>query len=125
LILVYIFSGKCYNFYRDLTEKYGGTDSRGDRRTDKRTDQKPYQSAGDVSGTDDDFTPMDFVVEVLMRIFDKEESAAVTLMMSIHRGSYAVAGVYPRDIAQTKAGEAIQWARSEGYPLKVEAVRQP
>ncbi len=73
----------------------------------------------------DDFTPMDFVVEVLMRIFDKEESAAVTLMMSIHRGSYAVAGVYPRDIAQTKAGEAIQWARSEGYPLKVEAVRQP
>ena len=73
----------------------------------------------------DDFTPMDFVVEVLMGIFDKEESAAVTLMMSIHRGSYAVAGVYPRDIAQTKAGEAVQWARSQGYPLKVEAVRQP
>ena len=73
----------------------------------------------------DDFTPIDFVVEVLMGIFDKEEPAAVALMMSIHKGSYAVAGIYPRDIAQTKATEAVQWARSEGHPLKVEAVLQP
>jgi Uncharacterized conserved protein len=73
----------------------------------------------------DDFTPMDFVVEVLMQIFDKEEQAAVSLMMSIHTGSYAVAGVYPRDIAQTKAAEAVQWAREEKYPLKVEAVCAP
>ena len=70
----------------------------------------------------DDFTPMDFVVEVLMRIFDKDEPAAVALMMSVHKGNYAVAGTYPRDIAQTKAAEAVQWAREEGYPLKVEAV---
>lgn len=72
----------------------------------------------------DDFTPMDFVVEVLVRIFDKEVNQAVTLMMSIHKGNYAVAGVYPRDIAQTKALEAVSWAREEGYPLKVEAVCQ-
>ena len=70
----------------------------------------------------DDFTPMDFVVEVLMRIFDKDEPAAVALMMSVHKGNYAVAGTYPRYIAQTKAAEAVQWAREEGYPLKVEAV---
>ena len=70
----------------------------------------------------DDFTPMDFVVEVLMVVFDKEETAAVTLMMSIHQGDYAVAGVYPKDIAATKAAQAVQWARREGYPLKVEAI---
>ena len=70
----------------------------------------------------DDFTPMDVVVEVLMRIFAKVEPAAVALMMSVHKGNYAVAGTYPRDIAQTKAAEAVQWAREEGYPLKVEAV---
>lgn len=70
----------------------------------------------------DDFTPMDFVVEILEQIFDKEEEEAVALMLIIHKGSYAVAGVYPRDIAQTKASEAVQWAREEGYPLKVEAV---
>ena len=73
----------------------------------------------------DDFTPMDFVVEVLMRIFDKEEKDAVVLMLSIHKGSYAVAGVYPKDIARTKAAEAVQWARAEGHPLQVEAVCQP
>lgn len=72
----------------------------------------------------DDFTPMDFVVEVLKLIFDKEESEAVALMMSIHRGSSAVAGVYTKDIARTKAAEAVQWAREEGYPLKVEAVSE-
>ena len=70
----------------------------------------------------DDFTPMDFVVEVLIEIFDKEEAAAVSMMLDVHRGNYAVAGVYPRDIAATKAAQAVQWARSEGYPLKVEAV---
>lgn len=73
----------------------------------------------------DDFTPMDFVVRVLVQIFNKDESGAVALMLTIHKGNYAVAGVYPRDIAQTKAMEAVQWARKEGYPLKVEAVCQP
>ncbi|MDO5417284.1 MAG: ATP-dependent Clp protease adaptor ClpS [Lachnospiraceae bacterium] len=70
----------------------------------------------------DDFTPMDLVVEILVRIFDKQEQEAVALMLAIHKGSSAVAGVYPKDIAQTKAAEAVQWAREDGYPLKVEAV---
>ena len=72
----------------------------------------------------DDFTPMDFVVDVLMQIFDKDAQTATMLMLSVHERSSAVAGVYPRDIAYTKAAEAVQWARQEGYPLKVEAVCQ-
>jgi len=72
----------------------------------------------------DDFTPMDFVVHVLMELFDKDEPTATRLMLNIHKGSYAVAGVYPKDLACTKAAEAVQWAREEGYPLKVEAVCQ-
>ena len=72
----------------------------------------------------DDFTPMDFVVDVLMQIFDKDAQTATMLMLSVHEGSSAVAGVYPRDIAYTKAAEAVQWARQEGYPLKVDAVCQ-
>lgn len=70
----------------------------------------------------DDFTPMDFVVEVLKQLFDKKEAAAVSLMLNVHRGNHAVAGIYPKDIAKTKAAQAVQWARSEGHPLKVEAV---
>lgn len=73
----------------------------------------------------DDFTPMDFVVKVLMGIFNKKEPEAVALMLSVHKGNYAVAGIYPKDIARTKAAEAVQWSRSQGYPLKVEAVCQP
>ncbi|MEH2929024.1 ATP-dependent Clp protease adaptor ClpS [Candidatus Ventrimonas sp. KK005] len=73
----------------------------------------------------DDFTPMDFVVDLLIQIFDKEEEAAIALMMSIHTGSSAVAGVYPKDIAETKAAEAVWRAREEKYPLKVEAVCLP
>ena len=69
----------------------------------------------------DDFTPMDFVVQILMEIFGKQEEEAVA-MLSIHKGSSAVAGVYPKDIARTKAREAVDWAREEGFPLKVEAV---
>ena len=68
---------------------------------------------------------MDFVVEVLVQIFDKEEAAAVALMLDVHHGSYAVAGEYPRDMARTKAAEAQSWARAEGHPLKVEAVCRP
>ena len=60
---------------------------------------RPYQ----VLIYNDDFTPMDFVVEVLVQIFGKEEQEAVRLMLQVHEGSCAVAGVYPRDIALTKA----------------------
>ncbi len=73
----------------------------------------------------DDFTPMDFVVDVLIEIFDKDEETAVALMMSIHTGSSAVAGIYPKDIAETKAAEAVRWAREEKYPLKVVAICLP
>ena len=62
----------------------------------------------------DDFTPMDFVVKVLMQVFDKEEQEATALMMSIHTGSSAVAGEYPKDIAHTKAAEVMQMARRKG-----------
>lgn len=70
----------------------------------------------------DDFTPMDFVVMILQTIFDKEYQEAVRLMMNVHKGNFAVVGLYTKDIAQTKAADAMQQARAEGYPLKLEAV---
>ena len=70
----------------------------------------------------DDYTPMDFVVEVLRQIFDKDREEAVRIMLGVHNSTYAVVGIYSRDIARTKANAATEWARSEGYPLKVEAV---
>lgn len=70
----------------------------------------------------DDFTPMDFVVMILVEIFSKSQEEAVQLMLSVHKGTCAVAGVYTRDVARTKTGLAMRLAREEGYPLKLEAV---
>ena len=72
----------------------------------------------------DDFTPMDFVVSILEQIFDKSPVEAEQLMMNIHKSSYAVVGIYSKDIAQTKATMAEKWSRSEGFPLKVKAVEE-
>ena len=67
----------------------------------------------------DDFTPMDFVVEILIQIFNKGYEDAVTLMMTVHKSHRAVVGVYPFDIAQTKVNAAMFRAKEEGYPFRV------
>ncbi|MCR4790630.1 MAG: ATP-dependent Clp protease adaptor ClpS [Treponemataceae bacterium] len=67
----------------------------------------------------DDFTTMEFVVEVLISIFHKTKIQAERLMMKIHKGGSAIVGVYCYDIAQTKKNATIQLARSKGFPLRV------
>lgn len=68
----------------------------------------------------DDFTPMDFVVQILVEIFKKSYQEAFQLMMNVHQGEKAVVGVYSYDIAKTKAGQAVKAAREQGYPFRVE-----
>lgn len=67
----------------------------------------------------DDFTTMDFVVEVLMRVFFFSEERANSLMLQIHHSDMAVVGVYTYDIAVSKARKATDMAREEGFPLRV------
>ena len=78
----------------------------------------------DVIFYNDDFTPMDFVVEVLIRFFDKTEASAVQLMLEVHHGTSMIVGEYPKEIAKMKVRETISLARSRNYPLMVEAVPQ-
>lgn len=68
----------------------------------------------------DDFTPMDFVVEILMTVFLKSQEEAVGLMMSVHKGGEAVIGRYTYDIAASKRNKALSMARTAGYPFRVE-----
>ena len=67
----------------------------------------------------DDFTPMDFVVEILVTIFRKDDVSANALMLHVHRNGSAVAGTYPYDIAVTKASSAQSLAREHGYPFRM------
>ena len=65
----------------------------------------------------DDFTPKDFVVELLVRLFHKSVEAATELMWRVHGGKKGVAGVYPREVAESKVRTGIALARENGYPL--------
>jgi len=66
----------------------------------------------------DDFTPMEFVVMVLGRIFKKSPAAANYLMLQIHRTGMGVAGVYVLEIAETKVAAVHHAAEQRGYPLR-------
>lgn len=65
----------------------------------------------------DDFTPMEFVVEVLIGLFGLSADKAVDVMMSIHLTGKGVAGTYSRDIAETRASQCNDLARQQGHPL--------
>jgi ATP-dependent Clp protease adaptor protein ClpS len=66
----------------------------------------------------DHFTTMDFVVEILMLIFRKSEGEANRIMLDIHRHGRGIAGIYPWDIAQTKAEQVHAAARQNEFPLR-------
>ncbi len=66
----------------------------------------------------DDFTPMDFVVELLMKHFRKPHDEAMRIMLAVHEKGFGVCGVFPRDIAETKVQQVNQYARNNDHPLK-------
>lgn len=66
----------------------------------------------------DHYTTMEFVVFVLQRVFRKPEAEAQAIMLAVHRQGVGVAGVYTRDIAETKAAQAKALAEREGFPLR-------
>ncbi len=66
----------------------------------------------------DDYTPMDFVVGVLVQIFKKTPPEAERIMLKVHYEGQGVCGVYPYDIAETRIAMVHQLARSREHPLK-------
>ena len=74
----------------------------------------------------DDHTPMDFVVEVLERIFDHDRESAAKTMLLCHSHGIAACGTYPSDIATAKAAQVLEFARAHQHPLRcvTAAVRQ-
>ncbi|WP_234121247.1 ATP-dependent Clp protease adaptor ClpS [Clostridium hydrogenum] len=67
----------------------------------------------------DDYTTMDFVVEVLVSIFSKSVPEAVKIMFDVHKKGSGVTGLYPYDIAVTKVKQTETMAIKNGYPLKL------
>jgi ATP-dependent Clp protease adaptor protein ClpS len=72
----------------------------------------------------DDYTPMDFVVEILETFFSMSREKATHIMLTVHVHGKAVCGIYTRDIAETKAAQVNQYSRENQHPLlcEIEAV---
>jgi len=66
----------------------------------------------------DDYTPMDFVVGVLLKYFQKSEDEAVQIMLNIHQTGVGLCGVYSFEIAETKVVQVINDARGNEHPLQ-------
>ena len=66
----------------------------------------------------DDYTTMEFVVEVLEYVFQKSPEEAIQIMLNVHRSGVGVCGIYPSEIAETKVDTVLTLARENGFPLK-------
>lgn len=66
----------------------------------------------------DDFTPMEFVVEVLQRFFNKSREQATQIMLQVHTKGSSVCGIYPLDIAETKVNQVLAYAQEHEHPLQ-------
>ncbi|MEY8206141.1 MAG: ATP-dependent Clp protease adapter ClpS [Bermanella sp.] len=71
----------------------------------------------------DDYTPMDFVIEVLSRFFSMDLEKCTEIMMAVHTQGKAVCGTYTKDIAQTKAAQVMAYAEEHEHPLMCDVQR--
>lgn len=85
-----------------------------DREHSKLAPPPMYQ----VVMLNDDYTPMEFVVAVLCRVFGKSEEEAGHIMLKVHHEGRGVCGVYPRDIAATRVEMVMQLAQARQHPLQ-------
>jgi ATP-dependent Clp protease adaptor protein ClpS len=68
----------------------------------------------------DDYTTMEFVIEVLMKFFKKTQEQAMEIMLKVHQQGRGVAGIYSYEIAETKVSQVTDYAKAKGFPLKCE-----
>jgi ATP-dependent Clp protease adaptor protein ClpS len=66
----------------------------------------------------DDYTTMDFVVEILESVFNKAPAEAYRIMMAVHTQGQGLCGVYPFEVAETKVATVVDLARGQGFPLR-------
>lgn len=104
----------------DGSRRDGAPDRQGDLTLERqKKTQKPRRYK--VIFHNDDYTTQVFVVAVLMRFFHKTETEATHIMLSVHHKGQGVAGVFPKDVAETKVDEVHDFAREHGMPLRLTA----
>lgn len=115
------------NFHLTFSGNTGGSNLPGGQQGDLAVESaKPKlkpPSRYQVVMLNDDFTPMEFVVDVLQTFFGMNLEKASQVMLIVHTRGRAVCGVYSRDIAETKAFQVNQYSREHQHPLLCEIER--
>jgi ATP-dependent Clp protease adaptor protein ClpS len=97
----------------------GGTSRQGGEQVIERTERRTKEpDRHQVVLLNDDYTTMDFVMEVLETVFHKSPAEAYRIMMLVHTQGRGVCGVYTFEVAETKAEAAVSLARQAGFPLR-------
>ena len=86
-----------------------------DSETDREVEEPPMYR---VMLLNDDYTTMEFVVEVLVYVFQKSPEEAARIMLSVHNSGVGICGIYPYEVAETKVNTVETLARENGFPLK-------
>jgi ATP-dependent Clp protease adaptor protein ClpS len=95
----------------------GAGDTVTERRTKEQTKTK-RPSMYKCILLNDDYTPMEFVVEILKTVFHRQHAEATRIMLHVHQNGMGVAGVYPFEIAETKIKTVEELAQESQFPLK-------
>lgn len=85
-------------------------------QVEKQTEEPPLYR---VLLHNDDYTPREFVVQILETLFNKSHEEATSLMWHVHRNGVGTCGLYPLEFAETKVMQATAAARENGFPLKL------
>jgi len=103
-----------------ITNQHSDEDADGNVATQHADPQLKRPAMYSVIMLNDDYTPMEFVVEILERFFNKSPEQATQIMLTVHTKGSAVCAIYTRDVAETKSELVNQYARDCQHPLLCE-----
>ncbi|HEX4211323.1 MAG TPA: ATP-dependent Clp protease adapter ClpS [Candidatus Binataceae bacterium] len=98
-----------------------GNGNQGDTVTERRTKEQVKTRKPPLYKCillNDDYTPMEFVVEILKSVFHKSQADATRIMLHVHQNGMGIAGVFPYEIAETKVHTVEELAKENQFPLK-------
>ncbi|MFC6339822.1 ATP-dependent Clp protease adapter ClpS [Pseudomonas sp. CCM 7891] len=115
-----IFNQDCPTLHKDHPDGHEGDDGSAGTAVQEAKPALQAPPMYKVVLFNDDYTPMDFVVEILEVFFNLNRELATKVMLAVHTEGRAVCGVFTRDIAETKAMQVNQYARESQHPLLCE-----
>src|SRR2546423_9840583 len=101
-----------------MADRVGNKDEAGGSVKERVREKTKEPTLHSVVLLNDDYTTMEFVVEVLETVFQKSPAEAYRVMMQVHLDGRGVAGVYPWEVAETKVDTLLSRARDAGHPLQ-------